>query len=87
MLGLFGSREGAKKKEGAKKIANIEDVVSVAIDCGFHLHKELGPGVLEFVYEAVLAEPQTRGCSSSAKSRSQLSLMVSRSLKAFGLIS
>ena len=35
---------------------DIEDVVSVAIDCGFHLHKELGPGVLESVYEAVLAE-------------------------------
>ena len=30
--------------------------MSVAIDCGFHLHKELGPGVLESVYEALLAE-------------------------------
>jgi GxxExxY protein len=37
-------------------LSNIEDVVSVAIDCGFHLHKELGPGVLESVYEALLAE-------------------------------
>lgn len=35
---------------------DIEEVVSVAIDCGFHLHKELGPGVLESVYEALLAE-------------------------------
>jgi GxxExxY protein len=37
-------------------LREIEEVVSVAIDCGFHLHKELGPGVLESVYEALLAE-------------------------------
>lgn len=37
-------------------MGDIEQVVSVAIDCGFHLHKELGPGVLESVYEALLAE-------------------------------
>ena len=35
---------------------DIENVVSIAIDCGFHLHKDLGPGVLESVYEALLAE-------------------------------
>ena len=35
---------------------DIEHVVSIAIDCGFHLHKDLGPGVLESVYEALLAE-------------------------------
>ena len=37
-------------------MGDIEDVVSIAIDCGFHLHKDLGPGVLESVYEALLAE-------------------------------
>jgi len=37
-------------------LGDIEDVVSAAIDCGFHLHKDLGPGVLESVYEALLAE-------------------------------
>ena len=37
-------------------MTDIEDVVSTAIDCGFHLHKDLGPGVLESVYEALLAE-------------------------------
>ena len=37
-------------------MGDIEDVVSAAIDCGFHLHKDLGPGVLESVYEALLAE-------------------------------
>ena len=34
----------------------IEEMASVAVDCGFHIHKELGPGLLESVYEAVLAE-------------------------------
>lgn len=33
---------------------DIESVASVAVDCGFHIHKELGPGLLESVYEAVL---------------------------------
>jgi GxxExxY protein len=37
-------------------LGDIEDVVSAAIDCGFNLHKDLGPGVLESVYEALLAE-------------------------------
>jgi iron complex transport system substrate-binding protein len=26
------------------------------IDCGFHLHRDLGPGLLESAYEALLAE-------------------------------
>ena len=34
----------------------IERVASVAVDCGIHIHKELGPGLLESVYEALLAE-------------------------------
>ena len=37
-------------------MSDIENLVSIAIDCGFHLHKELGPGVLESVYELLLAE-------------------------------
>ena len=34
---------------------DLEDISSIAVDCGFHIHKELGPGLLESVYEAVLA--------------------------------
>jgi GxxExxY protein len=34
----------------------IDEIASVAVDCGFHIHKELGPGLLESVYEAILAE-------------------------------
>jgi len=38
----------------------LEEIASVAVDCGFHIHKELGPGLLESVYEAVLAESLVR---------------------------
>ena len=34
----------------------IEDFAKIAVDCGFKLHKELGPGLLESVYEVLLAE-------------------------------
>jgi GxxExxY protein len=37
-------------------VTDIEELARVAIDCGFHIHKELGPGLLESVYEALLAE-------------------------------
>lgn len=32
-----------------------EKLIKLVIDAGFHLHKELGPGLLEIVYETVLA--------------------------------
>lgn len=35
---------------------NVEELATAAVDCGFHIHKELGPGLLESVYEAVLAQ-------------------------------
>jgi GxxExxY protein len=34
----------------------IEELARIAIDCGFKLHSQLGPGLLESVYEALLAE-------------------------------
>lgn len=34
----------------------LEKLAAVAIDCGFKLHDELGPGLLESVYEACLFE-------------------------------
>lgn len=33
----------------------LEDLAREAVDCGFHIHRDLGPGLLESVYEAVLA--------------------------------
>jgi GxxExxY protein len=34
---------------------DIEEIARIAIDCGFKIHNELGPGLLESVYETVLA--------------------------------
>lgn len=32
----------------------IEELARISVDCGFHLHKEMGPGLLESVYELLL---------------------------------
>jgi GxxExxY protein len=34
----------------------IEALAKVAVDCGFQIHKEIGPGLLESAYESLLAE-------------------------------
>lgn len=34
---------------------DIESLARVAVDCGFQLHDEIGPGLLETAYEAFLA--------------------------------
>jgi GxxExxY protein len=34
---------------------DIEELAKIAVDCGYHLHRELGPGLLESVYETLLA--------------------------------
>jgi GxxExxY protein len=36
-------------------MTEIEQLAAEAIDCGFRIHKKLGPGLLESVYETVLA--------------------------------
>lgn len=35
---------------------DIEELAKHSVDCGFRLHKELGPGLLESVYEVMLVE-------------------------------
>lgn len=35
---------------------DIEELAKHSVDCGFRLHKELGPALLESVYEVLLAE-------------------------------
>ena len=35
---------------------DLEELAKAAGDCGFRIHKELGPGLLESVYEAILAD-------------------------------
>jgi iron complex transport system substrate-binding protein len=35
---------------------DVEEVSATVVDAAFHLHRDLGPGLLESVYEAVLAK-------------------------------
>ena len=43
---------------------SVDDLASIAVDCGFHIHNELGPGLLETVYEIVLSQAlEERGLS------------------------
>jgi GxxExxY protein len=51
--GNLVSRKGAKARRIA--MSALEEIAAAAVDSGFHIHKELGPGLLESVYEAVLA--------------------------------
>jgi GxxExxY protein len=52
--GIGVSRQDAKN---AKSTASLhEDQIGrIAVDAAVHLHRELGPGLLESVYEATLA--------------------------------
>lgn len=34
----------------------IEALAAIVIDCGYHLHRSLGPGLLESAYELILAK-------------------------------
>jgi iron complex transport system substrate-binding protein len=35
---------------------DLEGLARIAIDCGFKIHNSLGPGLLESVYEVILAD-------------------------------
>ena len=52
------SREGSVRVEGTAP--DVEEVARVAVDCAFKIHRDLGPGLLESVYEAVLAGALSR---------------------------
>jgi GxxExxY protein len=34
---------------------DVENIARIAVDCGLRIHRDLGPGLLESVYETVLA--------------------------------
>ncbi len=36
--------------------ARVEELARSVVDCGYHLHRDLGPGLLESAYEAILSE-------------------------------
>ena len=35
---------------------DLENIARTAVDCGFQIHAQIGPGLLESAYEALLAE-------------------------------
>jgi len=43
-------------REDAKARRDIEEIASIVVDAALQLHRDLGPGLLESVYEAVLAQ-------------------------------
>lgn len=45
----------------------IEEVAAVAVDCAYHIHRRLGPGLLESVYETVLEASLRRAGLSVAR--------------------
>ncbi|MCP5397547.1 MAG: GxxExxY protein [Sphingomonadaceae bacterium] len=34
----------------------LEHIARIVVDCGYHIHRDIGPGLLESAYEALLAE-------------------------------
>jgi GxxExxY protein len=37
-------------------VQDLEAIARISVDCGFHLHKDIGPGLLESAYELLLFE-------------------------------
>ena len=50
------SHAKARRREGDDGHADVESLSQIAVDCGYQLHRDLGPGLLESVYEALLAQ-------------------------------
>jgi GxxExxY protein len=43
-------------------VTELEELARIVIDCGYNLHKDIGPGLLETVYEVLLVQSiQERG--------------------------
>jgi len=49
------NRDAREDTKTTKTELNVEELTAIVVDAAFHIHKELGPGLLESVYEAVLA--------------------------------
>lgn len=43
-------------REGTKTRRDVEELSAIVVDTALQLHRDLGPGLLESVYEAVLAK-------------------------------
>jgi len=52
----FELGSGAHEDTKMSRIEELEALASAAVDCGFRIHKQIGPGLLENAYEALMAE-------------------------------
>jgi GxxExxY protein len=50
----MASHEGTKAR--SERDETVERLAAIAVDCGLRVHRGLGPGLLEKVYEAVLED-------------------------------
>jgi GxxExxY protein len=51
-----------RKDAKMSRLEEIEEIARTAVDCGFQLHRDVGPGLLESVYQALtLASIRDRG--------------------------
>lgn len=57
----------------------IEALANIAVDCGFHIHNDIGPGLLESAYEMLLFE-------SLSKRGLRVERQVAVALKANGIV-
>jgi GxxExxY protein len=55
----------SQRRKGAKALSMDEnEIAQIVVDAAFHIHKDTGPGLLESVYEIILAdELEQRGLS------------------------
>jgi GxxExxY protein len=53
---VFYHAKTQRHKEKSCKLRDIEELARISIDCGFKIHQSLGPGLLESVYEVILAD-------------------------------
>ncbi len=50
----------ARKDAKMPRDKELEHLVGIVIDCGYHLHHDLGPGLLESAYERLMFEELRR---------------------------
>jgi GxxExxY protein len=54
---------------------DVEELARIAIDCGYRIHREIGPGLLESAYEVLLADAlQKRGLAVARQKALPLSI-------------
>lgn len=49
-------RPFAPSRDISATALSVEQISAIVVDCGYHLHVDVGPGLLESVYEVLLAK-------------------------------